>query len=74
MLPQLKRNREGAAPSMDVLERESDSPSEYGPLDAICDDLCTALSVPEEKREHVKGALEALCDYIAMKDEVQDHE
>jgi hypothetical protein len=64
MLPFLK-NKQEASVSMD------EEPSEdYGSLDAICDDLLSAIQSSD--KGVLKAAIQSLIDHIKSEDETQD--
>lgn len=75
MLPFLKKKEASASSPIESVQRKSDSePEDYGTLDAICDDLCEALSVPPEKHSLVKAAITSLVDHIKEQDVIQDEQ
>lgn len=71
MLPFLKRSQEASAMG------DEDTPTEtrkhddgYNMLDAIAEDFIAAFERKDKKM--LKGALEALCEYVRSDDETQD--
>jgi hypothetical protein len=72
MLPFLKNRDDVAIAGED--EPKKRTPDDYGTLDAVAADLCSALGVPDGKHAQVKAALSALCDYIKEEDIEQDNQ
>lgn len=64
MLPFLKNQQEAS------VSGDEDQPDSYKHIDALVDDWHEVLNSKDKAR--LKQALEALCDYIAVKDEEQD--
>lgn len=73
MIPFLK-NRQESSSSMgdedEPIRRKADGEEEMGMLDAIAEDMISALG--KKDKVLLKGALEALCEYIRDEDQEQD--
>ncbi len=73
MLPFLKDKQEGGTSApVEVIERKSDEPEEYGMVDAIVEDLMDAFH--KKDKSLLKSAIEALIEHIQDLDIEQDHE
>lgn len=71
MLPFLKNRDDAAMSSEDEpIKRKPDDGSDYGTLDAVAEDLLSALE--KKDKSLLKAALSALCDYIKEEDIEQD--
>lgn len=74
MLPFLKDRHEGGMSGPDEIKKmgPEEEDEDYGLLDAVVEDMIDAVHKKDKKL--LKGALEALCEYIEDKDKVQDEE
>lgn len=73
MLPFLKNREEGAMSApVDPIERKPDDESAYDMLDAIAEDLLSA--VEKKDKGLLKSALSALCEHVQDMDVKQDQE
>lgn len=71
MLPFLKNKQEGGVSMpVDTIEREPDEGSDYDMLDAVAEDLLSAIE--KKDKALLKSALSALCDHMQSMDSQQD--
>lgn len=71
MLPFLKNRDEGGMSGpAEVVERKPDDDGEYDMLDAIAEDLLSA--VEKKDKSLLKSALSALCEHLQSMDSQQD--
>lgn len=73
MLPFLKNRDDGVGTGpVETQRRKPDEPSDFDTLDAVSEDLLTA--VQNKDKGLLRAALTALCDYLRSEDAAQDEE
>ncbi len=73
MLPFLKNRDDGAGVGpVETLERKPDEEAEFGTLDAVAEDLLSAIEKKDKKL--LRSALESLVSHIQSEDVEQDQE